>query len=46
MLEVIKNGSIVIWKHINLYGEYDFSEKKPGDKSKFDIPKILDLNIA
>lgn len=46
ILEIIKNGSIVVWKHINLYGEYDFSEKISKHKTKFDIPKILDLNVA
>jgi TnpA family transposase len=46
MLEVIKNGSIVVWKHINLLGEYDFSEKILNRKLKFDIPKILELNVG
>jgi TnpA family transposase len=46
MLEVIKNGSIVVWKHVNLYGEYDFSDKVSGKKGRFDIPKILDVNVA
>ncbi len=46
MLEVIKNGSIVVWKHINLLGEYDFSEKILNQKLKFDIPKILELNVG
>lgn len=46
IVETIKNGSIIVWKHINLYGEYDFSDKKLDTKAKFDITKILDLNIA
>lgn len=46
LINTIKNGSIVIWKHINLLGEYDFSEEKLQKKSKFDIPKILELNVG
>jgi len=46
MIEIIKNGSIVVWRHINLLGEYDFSEKNIQKKSKFDITKILELNVA
>jgi TnpA family transposase len=46
MIEIIKNGSIVFWKHINLLGEYNFSEDIFDKKLKFDIPKILDLNVA
>jgi len=46
MIEIIKNGSIVFWKHINLLGEYNFSEDIFDKKLKFDIPKILNLNVA
>lgn len=46
MLEIIKNGSVVVWKHINLYGEYDFSDKVTDKNGRFDIPKILDVNVA
>lgn len=46
MLEVIKNGSIVVWKHINLLGQYDFTEEILSKKLKFDIPKILELNVS
>ena len=43
---IIKNGSVVFWRHINLYGEYDFSKKAVKKKIKFNIPKIMDLNVA
>ena len=26
LIEVIKNGNVLTWKHINFYGEYDFSK--------------------
>lgn len=46
MIEIIKGGSIIFWKHINLLGEYNFSEDILMKKIKFDIPKILELNLA
>jgi len=27
IIQTIKNGSVVAWQHINLQGEYDFSEE-------------------
>jgi TnpA family transposase len=46
ILNVIKNGSVVVWQHINLYGEYDFSEKNLRDSVGFNINEILELNFA
>lgn len=45
ILKTIKNGSIIFWKHINLLGEYNFSENFFNKKIDFDIPKILELKI-
>jgi len=45
MFEVIKNGSIVTWRHINLHGEYDFSEEKMSDSIGFKDTKIKDLKL-
>ncbi len=45
LIEAIGNGSIVFWKHINVFGEYDFTERncKSFDETKF--PKNLGINI-
>jgi TnpA family transposase len=40
-LEIIKNGSIMTWVHINMLGEYDFRNKPASNESIFDIEKIL-----
>ena len=46
ILKVIKNGSVVVWQHINLYGEYDFSDENLKDSVGFNIDEILELNLA
>jgi TnpA family transposase len=45
LIEAIGSGSIVFWKHINVFGEYDFTERnfKNFDESSF--PKNLGINI-
>jgi TnpA family transposase len=45
LLTQIKNSSIVIWHHINLLGEYDFSDERLDSSMKFHIPKILELKL-
>lgn len=44
LLDSVKNGSIMIWHHLNLHGEYDFSDDKLKDSVGFDLDTILDLN--
>ena len=46
MIETIRNGSIVTWQHVNLQGEYDFSEKIIENSLEFELPKILELEVA
>lgn len=46
MIETIKSGSIIFWKHINLLGEYNFSEDILNKKLKFDIDKVLELKVS
>ena len=31
ILAAVRNGSVVTWQHINLHGEYDFSDEKLQD---------------
>ncbi len=46
VVNAIKNGSIITWRHINLHGEYDFSEEKLQDSVGLKIPKILEFKLA
>jgi TnpA family transposase len=45
MVEMIRKGSIITWRHINLYGEFDFRKYAANDRY-FDIGKILSLKVA
>ena len=45
VIDAIKNGSVVTWRHINLHGEYDFSEEKLQDSIGLKVPKILKLRL-
>ena len=41
---MIKEGSVICWKHINLHGEFDFRRQIFGD-TQFDIKRILSLKL-
>ena len=41
LLTGIRNGSPITWKHINLHGEYDFSDEKLQDSVGLNAPEIL-----
>ena len=45
ILEAFENGSIAIWQHLNLHGEYDFSEEKLRDSVGFNLSKILEADF-
>ena len=38
--QAIANGSVVSWQHINLLGEYDFSDEKLQDSVGISPPKL------
>ena len=40
---VVRHGSMVAWQHINLHGEYDFSDDKLQDSVGLRLPKNLVL---
>jgi hypothetical protein len=40
LLQAIANGSVVLWQHINLLGEYDFSDDKLQDSVGIKPPKL------
>ncbi len=41
LLKGIRNGSPVTWKHVNLHGEYDFSDEKMIDSVGLNPSEIL-----
>ena len=45
LVEEIRNGSIVFWKHINVFGEYDFTERALRSFNENSFPKNLGINI-
>jgi len=45
LVNVIKNGSVVAWQHINLQGEYDFSDETLKDSIEFKLPELLELQV-
>ena len=46
LLDRVTAGSVVSWQHINLLGEYDFSDEKLQDSVGIKPPKILGLQPA
>jgi TnpA family transposase len=45
MIAQLKKSSIITWHHINLLGEYDFSDEKLNIITHFQLPKILELKV-
>ena len=46
LIAAVRSGSVVTWQHINLHGEYDFSDEKLQDSVGLEAPKILELSLA
>ena len=46
LIKIIKNGSVVVWQHINLQGEYDFTDDALKNSLTFSLPKLIDLEIV
>ena len=46
LVNIIKNGSPVVWRHINLQGEYDFSEEKLKESIRFQLPELLKVQVT
>ncbi len=42
----ISRSSIVYWQHINLLGEFDFSDEKLKNAVQFHLTKILELKVV
>ena len=45
LLTALKQGSIVLWHHLNLHGEYDFSEEKLQHSVGLDLSRILAVDV-
>tara|TARA_E500000305_G_C4026471_1_gene242104 strand:+ start:1793 stop:4840 length:3048 start_codon:yes stop_codon:yes gene_type:complete len=45
LLDTIRGGSVITWKHINLRGQYDFRRKSANDPM-FDFERIKALRIS
>jgi hypothetical protein len=43
LLEAVKNGSVAAWQHVNMQGEYDFSDEKLQDSVGLYLPPELDI---
>ena len=46
LYEQISRSSIVYWQHINLLGEFDFSDEKLKNAVQFHLTKILELKVV
>jgi hypothetical protein len=42
LLQAMAHGSAAAWRHLNLLGEYDFSEDKLQDSVGIKPPKLTD----
>jgi TnpA family transposase len=45
LLAAVKNGSVESWRHVNLHGEYDFSDEKMQDSIGLQMPPELALSV-
>lgn len=46
IINAIRDGSVVTWQHVNLHGEYDFSDEKLKDSIGLDLTKIEGLKVG
>jgi len=46
IINAIRDGSAVTWQHVNLHGEYDFSDEKLQDSIGLELTKIEGLKIG
>jgi hypothetical protein len=37
---------MAVWQHINMLGEYDFSDERVNKVTQFHLPKILALKVG
>jgi TnpA family transposase len=45
MVNIIREGSVISWRHVNLHGEFDF-KRHAANASTFNMDKILSLRVS
>ena len=45
LIDIIRNGSMATGRHLNLHGEYDFSDEKLEDSVGLDINRLVNLKL-
>jgi len=45
-MNILRSCSIVTWQHINLQGEYNFSDRTLENSVEFKLPEIMEVEIA
>ncbi len=43
-INLIRDGSVITWRHINLHGEFDF-KRHAANENTFNMTQILSLSI-
>ena len=46
IISALRDGSVVFWKHVNLHGEFDFSDDVEANSLELLLPEILSVNMA
>ena len=46
LLAAVQHGSVVSWHHVNLHGEYDFSDEKMQDSVGLHMPPELVVSLS
>ncbi len=46
MIAQLKRSSVITWHHINMLGEYDFSDEKLAGSTTFELAKIVGLEVG
>jgi TnpA family transposase len=46
LLHQIKYSSMASWEHVNMLGEYDYSDERVNNITQFHLPKIMDLKVV
>ena len=46
IVNLIKYSSVASWEHINMLGEYDYSDERVNTITQFHLPKILELQVV
>ena len=46
MLAAVQHGSVVSWHHVNLHGEYDFSDEQMQDSVGLHMPPAPAFSLS